>query len=156
PGDGAGHRLRPVPRRPAAHRGCHRRRQRRPRAGRPPPRARRTVRACVAVVFVGRGQPRLLHGSPRTRGGPPMSPETRPASFAEEAVRLGGKGAEEVRRMGAVDAADEQVEALFAAKYRTEASPVHRAVWDAEAPADLWNIATKPVSAKTETVMRES
>jgi alkylation response protein AidB-like acyl-CoA dehydrogenase len=85
-----------------------------------------------------------------------MSTETRPTSFAEEALRLGGKGAEEVRRMGAVDAADEQVESLFAAKYRTEASPVHRAVWDAEVPAELWNIATKPVSSKTETVMRDS
>ena len=48
-----------------------------------------------------------------------MSPETRPASFAEEALRLGGKGAEEVRRTGAVDTADDQVESLFAARYRT-------------------------------------
>lgn len=85
-----------------------------------------------------------------------MSTETRPASFAEEALRLGGKGAEEVRRMGAVDAADEQVEALFAAKYRTEASPVHRAVWDAEVPANLWAFTPKPASARAETVMRDS
>jgi alkylation response protein AidB-like acyl-CoA dehydrogenase len=85
-----------------------------------------------------------------------MSTETRPTSFAEEALRLGGKGAEEVRRMGAVDAADEQVEALFAAKYRTEASPVHRAVWDAEVPAELWSIPAKPVTPKTEAVMRDS
>src|SRR5438477_10322101 len=80
----------------------------------------------------------------------------RPASFAEEALRLGGKGAEEVRRMGAVDAADEQVEALFAAKYRTEASPIHRAVWDAEVPAELWNITPRPVPPAAEQVMRDS
>jgi alkylation response protein AidB-like acyl-CoA dehydrogenase len=77
-------------------------------------------------------------------------------SFAEEALRLGGKGAEEVRRMGAVDAADEQVEALFAAKYRTEASPVHRAVWDAEVRADGWSIPPRPVPAEAERVMKDS
>ncbi|HJZ56259.1 MAG TPA: acyl-CoA dehydrogenase family protein, partial [Gemmataceae bacterium] len=79
-----------------------------------------------------------------------------PTSFAEEALRLGGKGAEEVRRMGAVDAADEQVEALFAAKYRTEASPIHRAVWDAEVPAELWNIPPRPLPAEAGAVMQKS
>src|SRR5262245_57084499 len=34
-------------------------------------------------------------------------------SFAETAMRLGGKSEEEARRMGAVDKADEQVESLF-------------------------------------------
>src|SRR5437763_7561892 len=82
--------------------------------------------------------------------------KARPVSFAEEALRLGGKGAEEVRRMGAVDAADEQVEALFAAKYRTEASPIHRAVWDAEVPAELWNTTPRPVPPAAEQVMRDS
>src|SRR5437763_9022295 len=82
--------------------------------------------------------------------------KARPVSFAEEALRLGGKGAEEVRRMGAVDAADEQVEALFAAKYRTEASPVHRAVWDAEVHADGWSIPPQPLPADAERVMRDS
>jgi hypothetical protein len=37
------------------------------------------------------------------------------ASFAETALRLGGKSDEEARRTGAIDKADEQVEALFAA-----------------------------------------
>ena len=55
------------------------------------------------------------------------------ASFAEEALRLGGKSAEEVRRMGAVDKADEQVETLFAPQYQTTSSPIHRAVWDGKA-----------------------
>ena len=39
-------------------------------------------------------------------------------SFAETALRLGGKSEEEARRIGAVDRADEQVEALFAERHR--------------------------------------
>src|SRR5262245_18334167 len=66
-------------------------------------------------------------------------------SFAETAMRLGGKSEEEARRMGAVDKADEQVEALFEARYRTSASPVHRAVWDGKVPLDLF--APPPLSA---------
>lgn len=88
-----------------------------------------------------------------------MSSETRtppPTSFAEEALRLGGKGAEEVRRMGAVDTADDQVEALFAARYQTTASPVHRAVWDAVVPRDLWALPAAAPSAEAEAVMRAS
>ncbi len=86
-----------------------------------------------------------------------MSTDTRtPPSFAEEALRLGGKGAEEVRRMGAVDTADDQVEALFAERYQTTASPVHRAVWDAEVAADQWDLAPLPLPAEAETVMRDS
>lgn len=59
-------------------------------------------------------------------------------SFAEEALRLGGKGDDEVRRMGAVDKADEQVETLYETKFRTEASPIHRLVWDGVYDPDLW------------------
>jgi alkylation response protein AidB-like acyl-CoA dehydrogenase len=51
-------------------------------------------------------------------------------SFAEVALRLGGKGEEETRRTGAVDRADEQVEAMFAQRYQTANSPVHKAIWD--------------------------
>src|SRR6185312_5738778 len=40
----------------------------------------------------------------------------------------------EARRMGAVDKADDQVEALFAPQYQTVNSPAHRAVWDAQTP----------------------
>ena len=36
-------------------------------------------------------------------------------SFAETAMRMGGKSEEEARRLGAVDKADEQVEKLFEA-----------------------------------------
>jgi alkylation response protein AidB-like acyl-CoA dehydrogenase len=59
-------------------------------------------------------------------------------SFAETALRLGGKSEEEARRTGALDKADEQVEALFKEKYQTSHSPVHRAVWDAKVPLDLF------------------
>jgi alkylation response protein AidB-like acyl-CoA dehydrogenase len=65
------------------------------------------------------------------------SPEEK-QSFAETAMRLGGKSEEEARRMGAVDKADEQVEALFAPQYQTASSPVHRAVWDGRTPLDLF------------------
>ncbi len=93
-------------------------------------------------------------GSPRANGPSDSSP--RPASFAEEALRLGGKSAEEVRRLGAVDAADEQVEALFAARYQTAASPIHRAVWDGEVRAELWDFPLPPLSERAEAAMRDS
>ncbi len=59
-------------------------------------------------------------------------------SFAETALRLGGKTEEEARRTGALDKADEQVERLFKEKYQTANSPVHKAVWDAKVPLDLF------------------
>lgn len=79
-----------------------------------------------------------------------------PKSFAEEALRLGGKGAEEVRRMGAVDTADDQVEALFAARYKTTASPIHRAVWDADVPGALWSVPPSPRPAEADAAMQKS
>ncbi|MFO0826183.1 MAG: acyl-CoA dehydrogenase family protein [Gemmataceae bacterium] len=85
-----------------------------------------------------------------------MSIDVRTPSFAEEALRLGGKGAEEVRRMGAVDAADDQVEGLFAARYRTNASPIHRAVWDSEVSPELWSSPASPISPEAETAMQAS
>ena len=86
-----------------------------------------------------------------------MSTETLPTtSFAEEALRLGGKGAEEVRRLGAVDKADDQVEALFAARYRTGSSPIHRAVWEAVVSAEQWSLPSQPASPAAETVMNRS
>lgn len=50
------------------------------------------------------------------------------STFDAEVLKLGGKSDEEVRRIGAVDAADDQVEALDAARCQTVNSPVHRAV----------------------------
>ena len=59
-------------------------------------------------------------------------------SFAETALELGGKSADEARRTGAIDTADDQVEALFASQYQTVNSPAHRAVWDRPLPVDLF------------------
>jgi alkylation response protein AidB-like acyl-CoA dehydrogenase len=77
-------------------------------------------------------------------------------SFAETALRLGGKTDEEARRTGAVDKADEQVEALFKPQYRTENSPIHRAVWDGKAPLDLFNPPPLPESAPCDRTMNAS
>ena len=60
------------------------------------------------------------------------------ASFAETAMTLAGKTVEEASRTGAVDRADDQVESLFAAQYKTSNSPVHKAVWDAKVPLELF------------------
>jgi acyl-CoA dehydrogenase len=77
-------------------------------------------------------------------------------SFAETALRLGGKGEDEVRRLGAVDRADEQVETLYAERRRTESSPVHRAVWDAHVPLDLFQPAALDPSAPCDAAMQKS
>jgi len=75
----------------------------------------------------------------------PSPPAGEPqVSFAETAMRLGGKSDEEARRMGAVDAADERVEEMFAPRYQTSASPIHRAVWDAHVPVDQFSFAEAP------------
>lgn len=78
------------------------------------------------------------------------------ATFAETALKLGGKSDEEVRRMGAVDKADDQVESLFKQQYQTANSPIHRAVWEDRVPVDLFS--SKPVakSLPAEHVMRGS
>ncbi|MGQ0637668.1 MAG: hypothetical protein ACT4QC_24080, partial [Planctomycetaceae bacterium] len=61
---------------------------------------------------------------------PSKSPhETEQETFVETALKLSGKSAEEAQKTGAIDRADEQVERLFAPKYQTTGSPVHRAVW---------------------------
>jgi alkylation response protein AidB-like acyl-CoA dehydrogenase len=64
------------------------------------------------------------------------SPETQ--TFVEMALKLGGKGEDEASKIGAIDRADNQLEALFATRYRTVNSPVHRAVWDHQFPAELF------------------
>jgi alkylation response protein AidB-like acyl-CoA dehydrogenase len=72
------------------------------------------------------------------------------ASFAETAMTLAGKSVEEASRTGAVDRADDQVESLFAAQYKTTNSPVHKAVWDAKVPLELF--ATPSASAESLTI----
>lgn len=59
-------------------------------------------------------------------------------SFAETALRLGGKTEEEATKTGAMDRADDQVESMFAEEYKTVNSPIHRAVWDDNVPVDLF------------------
>ncbi|MCC7087376.1 MAG: acyl-CoA/acyl-ACP dehydrogenase [Pirellulales bacterium] len=81
------------------------------------------------------------------------SPET---SFAETAMKLGGKSEEEARRMGAVDQADDQVEALFAARFQTANSPVHRAVWQRGLPTELFGSAPGTTATDVLRVMENS
>jgi alkylation response protein AidB-like acyl-CoA dehydrogenase len=59
-------------------------------------------------------------------------------SFAETALRLGGKSDEEASRTGAMDKADDQVESMFAPEYKTINSPIHKAVWENSVPINLF------------------
>ncbi|HXG10278.1 MAG TPA: acyl-CoA dehydrogenase family protein [Gemmataceae bacterium] len=77
-------------------------------------------------------------------------------SFAEAALRLGGKTEDEARRLGAMDRADEQVEALFAPQYQTVNSPVHKAVWEGRVPLDLFVPPPLPATAPCDAAMERS
>ncbi len=73
-------------------------------------------------------------------------------SFAEKALRMSGKSAEESARLGAMDRADEQVDQLFAQRFQTAQSPVHRAIWENQLPIDLFISPTpSPIAPATET-----
>jgi alkylation response protein AidB-like acyl-CoA dehydrogenase len=85
----------------------------------------------------------------------PTAPD-REASFAETALRLGGKTEEEARRTGALDKADDQVEALFKPQYQTVNSPIHKAVWDGRAPLDLFSPPPLPATAPCDRAMDEA
>ncbi|MBN8625035.1 MAG: acyl-CoA dehydrogenase family protein [Planctomycetes bacterium] len=88
---------------------------------------------------------------------PTTEPVQESKSFAETALALGGKSADEARRMGAVDKADDQVEALFAPQYQTTASPAHRAVWDESGvPVDLFAFDAEPTPPHVAKVMNDS
>ena len=79
------------------------------------------------------------------------------SSFAETALKLSGKSDDEAQRTGAIDRADDEVEALFAQRYQTTASPAHRAVWDdAAVPAELFSFESKPIPSDTSKVMDDS
>jgi acyl-CoA dehydrogenase len=77
-------------------------------------------------------------------------------TFVETALKLGGKSEEEARTTGSIDRADDQVDALFAARYQTANSPVHKAVWDRELPVDLFMAQPPSTSPTCERIMRES
>jgi alkylation response protein AidB-like acyl-CoA dehydrogenase len=88
----------------------------------------------------------------------PSSPQppAEAASFAETALKLGGKSDEEARRMGAVDRADDQVEQLFQAQYQTVNSPIHRAVWERTLPVELFEAAHESTPPDVQQVMSHS
>lgn len=77
-------------------------------------------------------------------------------SFAETALRLGGKSADEAQRTGKIDTADDQVEAMFAAEHRTAASPVHRAVWDRSVPLNLFRFESAAMADRINIAMNRA
>ena len=77
-------------------------------------------------------------------------------SFAEVALRLSGASAEEARRTGVLDTADDQVEDLFAPQYQTVQSPAHRAIWDTEIPTELFQCLDDVLSEDAEHVIQKS
>lgn len=77
-------------------------------------------------------------------------------SFAETALRLGGKSEEEATRTGAVDRADDEVEALFAEQYKTSNSPIHKAVWDDKIPFEQFRATKLPQDKLTLQSMQRS
>ncbi|MDX1948321.1 MAG: acyl-CoA dehydrogenase family protein [Pirellulaceae bacterium] len=90
----------------------------------------------------------------------PPGPETAVAvpesSFAETALKLGGKSDDEARRTGAIDRADDQVEQLFKREYQTTNSPIHRAIWDRSLPAELFEAAYESTPPDVQQVMSQS
>mgnify|MGYP002623546305 CR=1 FL=1 len=98
--------------------------------------------------------------SPNSNSGHPAENSTengsQATSFVETALKLSGKSDEEARSTGAVDRADEQVEEMFAPKYQTVGSPVHRAVWEKTVPVDLFSANVKPADSQTQKVMSDS
>lgn len=91
----------------------------------------------------------------------PATPEEKPVepqetSFAETALTLGGKSADEARRTGAIDTADDQVEKLFQPQYQTANSPAHRAVWDRGIPVELFESDPIPTPPEIRKVMDDS
>lgn len=78
------------------------------------------------------------------------------ASFVETALTLGGKSAEEARTTGKLDRIDDQVEALFAPRYQTSHSPIHRAVWGSSVPVELFQSVSVEVPPRCRSVMDQS
>jgi alkylation response protein AidB-like acyl-CoA dehydrogenase len=81
-------------------------------------------------------------------------PETR--TFVEVALALGGKSEEESRKTGKLDRADEQVEEMFATRYQTAHSPIHRAIWEHQLPVDLFQSSAPEVPEDCRRAMDES
>ena len=77
-------------------------------------------------------------------------------SFAETALKLGGKSAEEARRTGVIDSADDNVESLFKPEYQTVNSPAHRAIWEHGVPVELFEAAKLNTDSDVQKVMDDS
>ncbi len=77
-------------------------------------------------------------------------------TFVEVALTLGGKSEEESRKTGKLDRADEQVEEMFAKRYQTANSPIHRAVWDSTLPVELFQAESTSVPPACQKVMDDS
>ena len=77
-------------------------------------------------------------------------------NFVEATLKLGGKSEEESRKTGKLDRADEQVEAMFATRYQTAHSPIHRAIWEHELPVELFRPAATAVPEACQRVMDDS
>lgn len=82
------------------------------------------------------------------------SQEKETQSFAETAMRMGGKSEEESKRMGAVDRADEQVDRMF--RFQTANSPIHKSIWDGKVPLDLFLPPAPPANLLCDPVMEKS
>lgn len=87
---------------------------------------------------------------------PEKTNEAAEASFAETALKLGGKSEEEARRTGAIDKADDNVELMFKPEYQTANSPAHRAVWDSGLPIDLFGAEDIETPPDVQKVMDDS
>ncbi|HAC89540.1 MAG TPA: acyl-CoA dehydrogenase, partial [Planctomycetaceae bacterium] len=87
---------------------------------------------------------------------PPKDSSKPVDSFAEMALKLGGKSDDEARRTGAIDRADDQVEDMFKPQYQTVNSPAHRAVWDRGVPVDLFRSKEFTTPADIQQVMDRS
>ena len=86
----------------------------------------------------------------------PTSDSENQESFAETALKLGGKSADEARRTGAIDSADDNVESLFKEQYQTVNSPAHRAVWDRGLPVELFQSIPSEAPADVRKVMDDA
>jgi MoxR-like ATPase len=64
--------------------------------------------------------------------------ESEKETFVEAALKIGGKSEQEASTTGTMDRADDQVDALFATRYQTANSPVHRAVWNRKLPDKIF------------------
>lgn len=70
-------------------------------------------------------------------------------NLTEDVLRQGGKSEDEVRRTGAIDRAEDELESTLDPKARTVNSPVHKAVWE-RVPAGEFKAAHKDNPRRSE------